>query len=115
MAATGYLGAALVVDDPTARAGLGLALGVGAGLAKEALDATGSGDPCVGDVVWTGLGALLGVALAWALDAEVAPPSRPQPRPQPQPPSPLRGFSAHVDAPPVACATVLDRRCAPTE
>jgi putative lipoprotein len=49
--------------------GGGAALAVGA--VKEAYDATGPGDPSWKDFAWDAIGAAVGLAIAWGIDAAV--------------------------------------------
>lgn len=48
--------------------GVGLGLAMGAGIAKEAWDATGRGDPSWKDLAWDGVGTGAGLLLAFGLD-----------------------------------------------
>lgn len=66
-AAAGDMLAATFARDPDARAVVGFGLGTLAGLGKEGLDAVAGGDPSLGDLGWTALGAALGASLTWLL------------------------------------------------
>jgi putative lipoprotein len=61
----------IAFEPPKARLfAFGVAVGVGA--AKEGWDALGHGDPSWKDLGWDAAGALVGVAVAWAIDALVS-------------------------------------------
>jgi putative lipoprotein len=47
-------------------------IALGAGAAKETWDALGHGDPSWKDLAWDAAGALVGAAIAWAIDAVVS-------------------------------------------
>lgn len=64
IAGGGYAGSALFTDELAGRIAFGAALAVGAGIAKEALDATGLGDPSARDFTWDLVGTAVGVGIA---------------------------------------------------
>ncbi len=68
LAATGHGVSALWLDEPEHRALAGAAVALTAGAAKELWDATGRGDPSWKDAAWDVVGAVVGVALALAVD-----------------------------------------------
>jgi putative lipoprotein len=68
LAAGGYGVSAVWLEPRWARATAGFASAFGLGLAKEAWDATGRGDPSGRDVAWDAIGALTGTAVAWGID-----------------------------------------------
>jgi len=71
IAAGGYTFGAFVFDARGHALVLGASLALTAGIAKEALDLTGSGDPSWRDLTWDGIGTVAGVAAAWAVDLVV--------------------------------------------
>jgi putative lipoprotein len=68
IAAGGYTAGALLFDARGHALVLGASLALGAGIAKEALDLTGYGDPSWRDLTWDVIGTTTGVAAAWAID-----------------------------------------------
>ena len=52
---------------------LGVGIGLVPGLAKEAWDAGGHGDPSWRDVTWDLVGAVVGAGLVWAVQAALTP------------------------------------------
>ncbi len=68
LAVVGYAGAAMITTDRPVRAGAGLALGLGAGVAKELWDLDGHGDPSWRDLTWDLIGATTGALVALAID-----------------------------------------------
>lgn len=71
LAAAGYgVGAALFPARAHALA-LGAGVAAAAGIGKEALDATGYGDPSWKDLAADGAGLVVGLALAWAVDLAI--------------------------------------------
>lgn len=73
LAASGYGLSAIVIDGRKNRAALGATLALGAGYSKEVLDAVGFGTPSWKDFVWDVIGTGVGVGLAVALDAAFSP------------------------------------------
>jgi putative lipoprotein len=68
LAAAGYGVASVWLEPRWARASVGFGSAFALGLAKEAWDASGRGDPSARDVTWDLLGALTGTGLAWGID-----------------------------------------------
>lgn len=68
IAAGGYTIGAFLFDARGHALILGASLAFGVGIAKEALDLTGFGDPSWRDLAWDGIGTVAGVASAWAID-----------------------------------------------
>ena len=68
IAAGGYTLGAFVFDARGHALIFGASLAFGVGIAKEALDLTGLGDPSWRDLTWDGIGTVAGVAAAWAVD-----------------------------------------------
>lgn len=68
LASAGYGAAAALGDDRRWRFGTGATVGLGAGIAKEALDATGAGDASWRDLTWDAIGTATGLALAALID-----------------------------------------------
>lgn len=68
LAVVGYAGAAMITTDRPARAGVGVALGLGAGIAKELWDLDGHGDPSWRDLTWDLIGATTGALFALGID-----------------------------------------------
>ncbi len=75
LAMSGYGLSAIVIDGRKNRAVLGATLALGAGYSKEVLDAVGFGTPSWKDFVWDVIGTGVGVGLAVALDAAFSPSS----------------------------------------
>ena len=67
LAAVGYQTAALWTTEPVVRAGSGVMLAMGAGLAKEMYDRTSGGDPSLRDVAWDAVGAATGILVTWLI------------------------------------------------
>lgn len=68
LATGGYAVSAALLDARGHALILGGSFALGAGIAKELLDLTGSGDPSWKDLTWDVLGTASGLALAWSLD-----------------------------------------------
>jgi putative lipoprotein len=68
LGAGGYLGGALVLDEPWQRATAGATLSLGLGTAKELYDLAGHGHPSWRDMTWNVVGTVLSVGLCWAID-----------------------------------------------
>lgn len=68
LAVAGYAGAAMLTTDRPARAATGVALGLGAGIAKELWDLDGHGDASWRDLTWDAVGTATGVLVAAAFD-----------------------------------------------
>ncbi|MBL8917245.1 MAG: hypothetical protein JNJ54_00150 [Myxococcaceae bacterium] len=60
--------ASLLSGSQVERAAAGLVLGLSAGIAKEVLDALGTGAPSLRDLTWDLVGSVAGAALAFVLD-----------------------------------------------
>ncbi|WP_437620445.1 hypothetical protein [Sorangium sp. So ce1151] len=73
LASGGYALGALATDDIGGRIALGAAVALGAGLAKEALDAAGYGTPSFRDLVWDALGTSAGLGLSVWFDLAATP------------------------------------------
>lgn len=73
LAASAYGLSALAIDGKKNRAVLGATFSLGIGYSKEVLDAVGFGDPSWKDFVWDIIGTGVGVSLAVALDAAFSP------------------------------------------
>ena len=71
IAAGGYTFGAFVFDARGHALVLGASLALTVGIAKEALDLTGLGDPSWRDLTWDVIGTASGVAVAWAVDLVV--------------------------------------------
>jgi putative lipoprotein len=71
IAAGGYGLSSVWLEQPRYRALAGFSVSLAAGLAKEAWDAAGHGDPSWRDITWDILGGLSGTALAWGMDLAV--------------------------------------------
>ena len=65
LAAGGYAGGAAISDERWVPFASGTAIALGAGIAKEAWDATGRGDPSWRDFTWDVVGTATGLAVAW--------------------------------------------------
>src|SRR5215831_4023434 len=68
LAVVGYANTAMVTESRPARAGVGFALAVGAGAAKELWDLDGHGDASWRDLGWDFIGAATGVLFAAGVD-----------------------------------------------
>jgi putative lipoprotein len=68
LASGGYGAAAALGDNRRWRFVTGATVGLGAGIAKEALDATGAGDASWRDLTWDAIGTATGLALAALID-----------------------------------------------
>jgi putative lipoprotein len=68
IAAGGYTLGAFLFDARGHALVLGAGLAMTVGIAKEALDLTGFGDPSWRDLTWDAIGTASGVAVAWAAD-----------------------------------------------
>ncbi len=68
IAAGGYTVGAFVFDARGHAMIFSASLAFGVGIAKEALDLTGYGDPSWRDLTWDGIGTVAGTAAAWAVD-----------------------------------------------
>jgi len=64
----GYAGGSMLTTDRPARDATGVALGLGAGIAKELWDLDGHGDASWRDLTWDAVGAATGVLVAAAFD-----------------------------------------------
>jgi uncharacterized protein YfiM (DUF2279 family) len=73
LAGGGYGLGALATPDIPGRVAVGAAVALGAGVAKETLDAAGFGTPSWRDLAWDVLGATVGLGLSVALDLVVRP------------------------------------------
>ncbi|WP_437925447.1 hypothetical protein WMF37_41320 [Sorangium sp. So ce291] len=73
LASGGYALGSLATDDIGGRIALGAAVALGAGLAKEALDAAGYGTPSFRDLVWDALGTSAGLGLSVWFDLAATP------------------------------------------
>jgi putative lipoprotein len=71
IAAGGYTIGAFAFDARGYALIFGASLAFGVGIAKEALDLTGLGDPSWRDLTWDGIGTVAGCAAAWAIDLAV--------------------------------------------
>ena len=80
LAGGGYGLGALAGGSAPTRLAFGAALALGAGAAKEALDAAGHGTPSWRDVAWDVLGATFGLAFALSVDVAARPESFGSPR-----------------------------------
>jgi putative lipoprotein len=68
LAVVGYAGGAMLTTSRPARVATGIALGLGAGIAKELWDLDGHGDASWRDLTWDAVGAATGVLVAAAFD-----------------------------------------------
>lgn len=68
IAVVGYAGTSLVTPNRAGRAGAALGLAAAAGAAKELADRAGYGDPSWRDLTWDVAGAVVGTAVALAVD-----------------------------------------------
>lgn len=68
LALVGYAGAAMLTTDRATRAATGVALGLGAGVAKELWDLDGHGDASWRDLTWDASGAATGLLVAATFD-----------------------------------------------
>ncbi|WP_437502640.1 hypothetical protein [Sorangium sp. So ce1099] len=73
LASGGYALGSLATEDIGGRIVLGAAVALGAGLAKEALDAAGYGTPSFRDLVWDALGTSAGLGLSVWFDLAATP------------------------------------------
>ncbi len=75
LAGSGYAAGTAVFDgrDRAASFALGGGVALGAGLAKEGLDAAGLGDPSWKDLAWDVIGTAIGLGVAWGIDLVVRP------------------------------------------
>ncbi|WP_437829406.1 hypothetical protein [Sorangium sp. So ce1153] len=73
LASGGYALGALATEDIGGRIAIGAAVALGAGLAKEALDAAGYGTPSFRDLVWDALGTSAGLGLSVWFDLAATP------------------------------------------
>ena len=71
IASGGYVAGAFLFDARGHALIFGAGLTAAAGIGKEALDATGFGDPSWKDLAWDGIGMVTGLAVAWAIDLAV--------------------------------------------
>jgi len=67
----GYALSTQITGDIPGRAAFGAAVGIGAGLGKEVLDATGLGDPSWKDFLWDVIGTSIGISVAITIDFAV--------------------------------------------
>jgi putative lipoprotein len=77
IAAGGYGTSAFVTDEVAGRVAFGAGLAIGAGIAKEALDAAGFGTPSLRDFTWDVIGTAVGVGVCITLDLALRDPPRP--------------------------------------
>lgn len=75
IASGSYAVTAALTSDRFWRLGMGTAAGLSAGVAKEAWDALGHGDPSNKDLAWDVLGTAAGVGVAYLLDRLLSPSS----------------------------------------
>jgi putative lipoprotein len=68
LAGAGYAGGAALSREPVVRLGIGAAVALGAGIAKEMYDRSGHGDPSLKDLTWDALGTATGLVTAWLVD-----------------------------------------------
>jgi len=68
IAAAGYAASTPWIDAPAGRAAVGASLALGAGAAKELLDAKTGGDPSWKDFTWDVIGTAVGVGVALLID-----------------------------------------------
>lgn len=73
----GYGVSALVTDEVAGRVAFGAGLAVGAGIAKEALDAAGLGTPSLRDLTWGIIGTAVGVGVCITLELALRDAPRP--------------------------------------
>lgn len=71
IAGGGYAVGALVWDDYAGPIALGSGLALGAGVAKESLDAAGLGDPSWRDLAWDVIGTAIGIGISVLVHAAV--------------------------------------------
>lgn len=78
LAGVAYGTTSLFTESRPARIGVATGVAFGAGIFKELLDLSGSGQPSWKDLAWDALGTAVGVVLSWVLDVFVITPlSRP--------------------------------------
>jgi putative lipoprotein len=77
IAAGGYGTSALVTNEIAGRVAFGAGLAIGAGIAKEALDAAGLGTPSLRDLTWGVIGTAVGVGVCITLDLALRDPPKP--------------------------------------
>jgi putative lipoprotein len=63
-----YAGASFKTEHRPTRAAAAVTVALGAGLAKEAWDLSGHGDPSWRDLTWDVIGTTTGVLIAYAID-----------------------------------------------
>jgi len=68
IAAGAYATSAVFLQTPRERLIYGASVAVLAGVGKELWDASGSGTPSFKDLTWDALGAIVGLAVTWAID-----------------------------------------------
>ena len=68
LGAGGYVASAVVFDAPAKRFASGIAVGLGAGAAKEWWDRGHDGQPSWRDFAWDGVGAAAGTTVVWLID-----------------------------------------------
>ncbi len=73
LAASGYGLSAITIEGRTNRIVLGATFALGAGYAKEVVDAVGFGTPSWKDFVWDVIGTAAGIGFAVTLDAAFSP------------------------------------------
>jgi putative lipoprotein len=71
IAGAGYGVTTALAEDRWKALAVGGGAAVAAGALKEAVDATGRGDPSWKDFTWDVLGAAVGLAIAWGIDVAV--------------------------------------------
>lgn len=74
LAGVAYGTTALFTENRPVRIGVSAGVAFGAGVFKELLDLTGSGDPSWKDLAWDAMGTAVGVVLSWVLDVFVITP-----------------------------------------
>jgi putative lipoprotein len=72
LAVGGYATGSIWLERRWVRATAGASFAFSAGVAKEAWDATGRGDPSAKDLAWDAIGTAVGVGLALLVDELVA-------------------------------------------
>jgi putative lipoprotein len=77
ISAGGYGTSALVTNEIAGRVAFGAGLAIGAGIAKEALDAAGLGTPSLRDLTWGVIGTAVGVGVCITLDLALRDPPKP--------------------------------------
>lgn len=81
LATGGYAASMLVTQEPWQRAALGGGFALTLGVAKEAYDATGQGDPSLRDLTWDVIGCVFGAGVSLLIDYALRTPRREEPPP----------------------------------